>query len=174
MYFSGHVLLQQATVLENNQPEMGHQSKTTKRVTKFNKHHYESRQKKLWRSVPCCHNSWKVSTFMINVYMSWNRFGATFNFTYFYLVLFFHLSLYILFDIVSLRTSINPIKSMMTFPFSWRLQEWTTGSGSKVKWIVKPPGTETGRTQRQKRHLTITFTWDNTASIARPSLFEAL
>lgn len=56
---------------------------------------------------------------------------------------------------------------MMTFPFSWRQQEWTTGS--KVTWIVKPPGTEPERTQWQKRYLTITFTWDNTASIASPS-----
>lgn len=34
-----------ASVLENNLPEMGHQSKATNWVTKFNKHHYKSSQK---------------------------------------------------------------------------------------------------------------------------------
>lgn len=46
---------------------------------------------------------------------------------------YFLISLYF----IPLKTPLNPIKSTVTFSFSWRLPEW--------KWIVKSPGTTRGK-----------------------------
>lgn len=106
-----------------------------------------------WRCVTC-HNTWKVSTFTMNVYIYFlyifpfrdcqhrqhllydehlgNVRGkgleghSTFCISVCFL--FSCLSFYILFDMVSLGTSINPIKSVMAFSFSCRPREWTRGS----------------------------------------------
>lgn len=91
-------------VLENNLPEMGHQSKSTNQVTKFNKHYYESGQnlKKICHLVSHFYNQ-RIDLYILSIYLvTWTLMTdfwitkATFDITYFYLFDFL-ISLFIFF-----------------------------------------------------------------------------